>query len=63
MESKSKVRKAVETVRQNVKEIVGDTQATVDELRAATHEVIPRPVRRRVEKRIADIRLGKRRRG
>ena len=52
MERKSKLREAIEQVKTDVQVIAGEAKETVEELRATTREAVPRPLRRRVQRRV-----------
>jgi hypothetical protein len=52
MERKSKLREAIEQVKTDAQVISGEAKETVEELRATTRESVPRPLRRRVQRRV-----------
>jgi len=62
MERKSKLREAIEQVKTDVQAITGEAKETIEELRATTREAVPRPIRRRVQKRV-DALLTRKHRG
>jgi len=62
MERKSKLREAIEQIKTDVQAITGEAKETVEELRATTREAVPRPLRRRVQRRVDSIVQGRRRR-
>jgi len=55
MERRSKLREALEQVKTDVQVITGEAKETVEELRATTREAVPRPLRRRVQRRVDAI--------
>jgi len=61
MERKSKLREAIEQVKKDVQGITGEARQTVDELKDTAREAVPRPLRRRIQKRVDDVILGRRR--
>jgi len=61
MERKSKLREAIEQVKTDVQAITQEAKETVDELRETTREAVPRPLRRRIQKRVNTILTRKRR--
>jgi len=60
MERKSKLREAIEQVKSDVRGITEEAKETVEELKETARESVPRPLRRRVQKRV-DLLLKKRR--
>jgi len=61
MERKSKLREAIEQVKSDVQAITQEAKETVEELRATTREAVPRPLRRRVQRRVDTLLQGRRR--
>jgi len=61
MERKSKLREALGEVKKDVQEITGEARQTVAELKETAREAVPRPLRRRIQKRVDDVVLGRRR--
>jgi len=61
MERKSKLREALGEVKKDVQEITGEARQTAAELKETAREAIPRPLRRRFQKRVDDIITGRRR--
>jgi len=61
MERKSKLREAIEQVKSDVQDVTGEARQTVDELKDTMREAVPRPVRRRIQKRVDTILTRKRR--
>jgi len=61
MERKSKLREAIEQVKKDVQGVTGEARQTVDELKTTTREAVPRPLRRRIQKRVDTILTRKRR--
>jgi len=62
MERKSKLREAIEQVKKDTQEITGEARQTVAEFKDTAREAIPRPLRRRIQKRVDNIITGRRRR-
>jgi len=62
MERKSKLREAIEQVKKDAQEITGEARQTVAELKETTRESVPRPLRRRIQKRVDNLITGRRRR-
>jgi len=64
MERKSKLREAIEQVKSDVQGVTKEAKETVEELKETTRSAVPRPFRRRIEKRVDDVLSGRgRRRG
>jgi len=61
MERKSRLREAIERVKSDVQDITGEARQTVDELKDTAREAAPRPLRRRIQKRVDTILTRKRR--
>lgn len=61
MERKSKLRGAMEQVKSDVQGVTEDAKETVEELRATVREAVPRPLRRRFQKRVDSL-ISRRRR-
>jgi len=61
MERKSRLREALEQVKKDVQGITGEARQTVDELKDTAREAVPRPLRRRIQKRVDTILTRKRR--
>jgi len=61
MERKSKLREAIEQVKSDVQAITGEAKETVEELKSTAREAVPRPVRRRIQKRVDTLLQGRRR--
>jgi len=62
MERKSKLREAVEQVKKDVQQVTGEARETVDEVKSTVREAVPKPLRRRIQKRVDNILSGRRRR-
>jgi len=60
MERKSRLREAIEQVKSDVQAITGEARQTVDQLKDTAREAVPRPLRRRIQKRVDNV-LGRRR--
>lgn len=52
MDSKSKLREAVEQIHGDIQAVTQEAEDTASELRTTMREAIPRPLKRRVQKRI-----------
>jgi len=61
MERKNKLREALGEVKKDIQEISGEARETVTELKETVREAVPRPLRRRIQKRVDDIIGGRRR--
>jgi len=61
MERKSKLREAIEQVKGDIQETTGEARQTVDEIKETVREAVPRPLKRRIQKRVDDIISGRRR--
>jgi uncharacterized protein YjbJ (UPF0337 family) len=55
MQRKSKLREAIEQVKSDAQAITGEAKETVEELKETTREAVPRPVRRRIQKRVDSV--------
>jgi len=62
MERKSKLREAIGEVKKDVQEVTGEARQTVAELKETARESVPRPLRRRIQKRVDNLITGRRRR-
>jgi len=62
MERKSKLREAIEQVKSDVQGVTQEAKETVEELKETAREAVPRPLRRRVQKRVDTLLTRKRRR-
>jgi hypothetical protein len=61
MERKSKLREAIEQVKGDIQETTCEARQTVDEIKETVRETMPRPLRRRIQKRVDNIISGRRR--
>jgi len=61
MERKSKLREAIEQVKSDVQGVTKEARETVEELKETTKSAVPRPFRRRIEKRVDNILSGRKR--
>jgi len=61
MERKSKLREAIGEVKKDIQNVTGEARQTVTELKETVREATPRPLRRRIKKRVDDVILGRRR--
>jgi len=68
MERKSKLREAIETVKkdvqgvkQDIQGITGEARETVAEFKETAREAVPRPLKRRIQKRVDNLLSGRRR--
>lgn len=61
MERKSKLRESIEQVKKDAQGIIGEARQTADELKETARGAVPKPLRRRLQKRVDDIILGRRR--
>jgi len=63
MERENKLKEAMEQVKAKINMVKEEATQTIEELKETTRSVVPRPLRRRIEKRVDDILSGRRRRG
>jgi len=62
MERKSKLRESIEQVKKDVQGVTGEARETVDEFKDTMREAVPRPLRRRIQRRVDNLIQGRRRR-
>jgi len=61
-EKKSKLGVTIKQVTKDVQEITGEAREVATELKDTAREAVPRPLRRRIQKRVDNIISGRRRR-
>jgi len=61
MERKSKLREAIGEVKKDIQNVTGEARQTATELKETARAAIPRPLKRRIQKRVDDVILGRRR--
>jgi len=61
MAQKGKLKESMEQVKRDVQEITGEARETIDEFKNTVREAVPKPLRRRIQKRVDNVILGRRR--
>lgn len=61
MERENKLKNAMEQVRERIDAVKKEVTQTAEEFKEVTRSVVPRPFRRRIEKRVDDLLSGRRR--
>jgi len=56
MEEKTPLRKAIEEVKTEVKTIVTEARETVEDFRKTVREILPKPLRRSIMRRLESLR-------
>jgi len=62
VDQKNKLSATVEQVKKDMQEVTGDVRDVATEIKETVRESVPRPLRRRIQRRVDNIISGRRRR-